>query len=204
MRSVDLIIWDEAPTQSHFTYKALDRTLRDICENDFAPFSGKTVVMGGDFQQTLPVVPNSSQEDVINLSLPRSHLWKHFQVCPPPPPQRVSCYKIRLLKQYQILILRTNMRLSHSTMEERLFADWLLDVGHGRNIDINGTIPFDAEMRVHDYNTLIEHIYPNIDNLLPPPSYFLNRILCRELLPVRTICNVDSRLGQRMPYEYTI
>jgi len=62
-------------------------------------------------------------------------------------------------------------------MEERLFADWLLDIGHGRNIDINGTIPFDAEMRIHDCNTLIQHIYPNINKLLPPPFYFLDRII---------------------------
>ena len=80
LRAVDLIIWDEALTQSRFTHEALDRTLQDICENEFALFSGKTVVLGGDFQQTLPIQPNSSQEDVINISLPCSPLWKHFQV----------------------------------------------------------------------------------------------------------------------------
>jgi len=79
------------------------------------------------------------------------------------------------------------MRLSHSTMKEHLFANWLLDIGHDRNIDNNGTIPFDGEMRVHDYNTLIHYIYPNIDKLLPPPSYFLDRIL---LTPRN--CDVDD------------
>ena len=96
LHSVDLIIWDEAPTQSRFTHEALNRTLKDICDNDLQPFAGKTVVFGGDFQQTLPVVPNSSQGDVINVSLPRSYLRNdiHF------------------------LTLCTNMRLSHSTEDE--------------------------------------------------------------------------------------
>ena len=84
LRSVDLIIWDEAPTQSRFIHEALDHTLRDICDNDLLPFAGKTVVLRGDFQQTLPVIPNGSPEDVINVSLPRSYLWKHIQVLPLP------------------------------------------------------------------------------------------------------------------------
>ena len=58
--SVDFIIWDEAPTQSHFTYEALNHTLRDICDNDLLLFAGKTVVLGGDFQQMLPILLNGS------------------------------------------------------------------------------------------------------------------------------------------------
>ena len=74
LRSVDLIIWDEAPAQNRFTHEALDHTLRDLCDNKLQLFAGKMVVLGGDFQQTLPVVPNGSEEDVINVSLPRSYL----------------------------------------------------------------------------------------------------------------------------------
>ena len=61
LQSVDLIIRDEAPTQCQFTHEALDRTLRDLCDNDATPFGGKTIVLGGDFQQTLPVVLNGSR-----------------------------------------------------------------------------------------------------------------------------------------------
>lgn len=69
------------------------------------------------------------------------------------------------------------MRLSHSTVEERHFAQWLLDISHGTNIDINGTIPFDVNMHIHDANMLIQHIYPNINKLIPPPLYFLDHII---------------------------
>ncbi|CAN1812474.1 ATP-dependent DNA helicase PIF1 [Linum perenne] len=41
----------------------------------YSPFGGKTVLLGGDFRQTLPVVPKGSREDNINASLPRSYLW---------------------------------------------------------------------------------------------------------------------------------
>ncbi|CAN1725636.1 hypothetical protein LINPERHAP1_LOCUS173 [Linum perenne] len=44
---------------------------------DYRPFGGKTVLLGGDFRQTLPVVPNGGREDSINASLPRSYLWNY-------------------------------------------------------------------------------------------------------------------------------
>ena len=133
LRAVDLIIWDEAPMQSRFTHEALDRTLRDICDDESTPFGGKTIVFGGDFQQILPVLLNSTQEDIINASLPRSYLWKHVK----------------------ILTLHTNMRLAQSTQDEQDFANWLLDVGHGKNINRDGTILFDPDMRVPDTESLI-------------------------------------------------
>ena len=70
LRAVNLIIWDEALMQSHFTHEALDRTLWDICDNEYTSFGGKTVVFKGDFQQILPVIPKSLQEEIINASLP--------------------------------------------------------------------------------------------------------------------------------------
>jgi ATP-dependent DNA helicase PIF1 len=56
-----LIIWDEAPVNHKYYFEALDRSLRDILsdtnpatQNSF--FSSITVIFGGDFQQTLPVI----------------------------------------------------------------------------------------------------------------------------------------------------
>ncbi|CAN1729159.1 ATP-dependent DNA helicase PIF1 [Linum perenne] len=52
---------------------------------NYLPFGGKVVLLGGDFRQTLPVVPNGSREDNINATLPRSYLWNfctllHLQI----------------------------------------------------------------------------------------------------------------------------
>ncbi len=50
----DLIIWDEAPMMHRQAFEAVNRTLRDLMQLDDAQatdkiFSGKIVVLGGDF-----------------------------------------------------------------------------------------------------------------------------------------------------------
>ncbi len=74
VHKVDLIIWDEAPMMHHRTFEAIDRTLCDLMQLDDAHaidknFCGKTVVLGEDFQQILPVVPKGGQEDIVSASL---------------------------------------------------------------------------------------------------------------------------------------
>ncbi|XP_016168630.1 ATP-dependent DNA helicase PIF4-like [Arachis ipaensis] len=59
-----LIIWDEAPMISKYCYETLDKCLRDIlrCSDSYnahLPFGGKVVVLGGDFRQILPVIPEA-------------------------------------------------------------------------------------------------------------------------------------------------
>ena len=59
MRAVRCIIWDEIVPQHRFAIETVDRTLRDLRDNE-KPVGGVTVLMGGDFQQTLPIVPKGS------------------------------------------------------------------------------------------------------------------------------------------------
>ncbi len=80
VRKIDLIIWDEAPMMHHRAFEAIDRTLHDLMQLDDAQatekiFGGKTVVLGGDFRQILPVVPKGGRENIVSASLPRLHLW---------------------------------------------------------------------------------------------------------------------------------
>ena len=96
--------------------EALDRTLQNIC-NDERPFGGVTVVLGGDFLQTLPVVPQGSRMDIVDTTIQHSYLWEHVK----------------------ILSLRQNMRLEQGE-DAREFAQWLLDVGHGRNLINENTV----------------------------------------------------------------
>lgn len=154
LRIVDLFIWDESLMQHRNAPEALDRSLRDICDCA-RPFGGKTIVFGGDFQQTLPVIPKGSQEDIVAASLPKSYIWGHIQT----------------------LRLRRNMRLESAHAEEVDFANWLLDVGHGRGIADNGTIPLRANMACPDIENLINYVYPQISGPTPPPQYFLDRII---------------------------
>ncbi|XP_071740512.1 uncharacterized protein [Rutidosis leptorrhynchoides] len=96
-------------------FEALDRTLQDISNNENAVFGGKSIILGGDFQQTLPVVKNASRSQILAASIVNSYLWPSFKV-------------FRLIE---------NMRLARPniTDEERVsiqnFSSWILDIGNG-------------------------------------------------------------------------
>ncbi|XP_019159922.1 PREDICTED: uncharacterized protein LOC109156523 [Ipomoea nil] len=56
-----------------FFFEALDRSMRDImrAKNPNSldmTFGGKTVVLGGDFRQILPVIPKGTRQDIVGAS----------------------------------------------------------------------------------------------------------------------------------------
>jgi ATP-dependent DNA helicase PIF1 len=74
-----LIIWDEAQMIHHHVPEAVDRTLRDIMENDL-PFGGKIFLFGGDFCQVLPVIHKGTRAQIVNAALNKSYLWHYVHV----------------------------------------------------------------------------------------------------------------------------
>ncbi|GKD10724.1 DNA helicase [Tanacetum coccineum] len=94
---------------------SLDRTLRDLMNAPEILFGGKTVVLGGDFRQTLPVKKGAGKDELIDASIAESYIWWHFKIC----------------------TLKENMRLLRSGLnnDQRrrsdVFAKWLLNVGNG-------------------------------------------------------------------------
>ncbi|CAN1823383.1 ATP-dependent DNA helicase pif1 [Linum perenne] len=120
LKSATLIVWDEAPMIHKLSFEVVDRTMCDIMNmplsgENYVPFGGKVVLLGGDFRQTLPVVPNGSREDNINATLPRSYLWTFCT----------------------LLHLRINMRITTNSINTTpmfdglTFPDWVLAVGNG-------------------------------------------------------------------------
>jgi hypothetical protein len=80
-----LIIWDEAPVNHSYYFEALDHTLRDILSESITKaknkqFGGKTVVLGGDFRQTLPVIQNSTRQKNLKACIVNSYLWRNCVV----------------------------------------------------------------------------------------------------------------------------
>jgi hypothetical protein len=71
----EVIIWDEVPMQHKYTIDSVDQMAHDILKNDKL-FGGITVVFGGDFRQTLPVVEQGVRQQIISASLCRGKLWK--------------------------------------------------------------------------------------------------------------------------------
>nr|GEV14731.1 DNA helicase [Tanacetum cinerariifolium] len=115
LRRTNLIIWDEAPMNDRRCFEALDRCLRDILDSPHTLFGGCSIMLGGDFRQTLPVKKKASKPKIIDASITSSYLWEEFKV----------------------YTLTQNMRLYQSDLTEAQkqclyqFSTWLLDIGDG-------------------------------------------------------------------------
>ena len=133
-----LIVWDEANMSNKTSMEALDRTMRDL-RNKNSPMGGCTILFSGEFRQILPVVTRGTRADEINASLKRSNVWPYVNT----------------------LELKTNMRVSLSSRENRLFPEMLLKVGNGELTQ--------SERRINLENlcVLIDNIqeFVNIDNI---------------------------------------
>ena len=78
LRAMDLIILDEISMADMKILEQVDLLLQDVM-GDNAPFGGKTIVLAGDFLQLPPVVENGTNDDAVQSSVLRCHLWRHFQ-----------------------------------------------------------------------------------------------------------------------------
>ncbi|GJT61107.1 DNA helicase [Tanacetum coccineum] len=82
LAETNLIIWDESPMNDRRCFETLDRTLRDIMDTPETLFGRKTIVLGGDFRQTLSVKKGATKHEIVASSIAESYLWKHFKVYP--------------------------------------------------------------------------------------------------------------------------
>jgi ATP-dependent DNA helicase PIF1 len=156
LRMAKAVIYDECLMTHWHCFEALDRTLQDLRDSPKA-FGGLTMIFGGDFQQILPVIPNGSRADIVEACIRQSYIWNNMTV----------------------LKLRINMRLQRS-LDDIIFSQWLLDVGHGRNIDNDGNIIVPKSMLCSCEDDLIDKIYGDITSIhLSPsqPDYFLNHAI---------------------------
>ncbi|XP_023736845.1 uncharacterized protein LOC111884761 [Lactuca sativa] len=60
LKKTSMIIWDEAPMSDWRCFESLDRSLKDVLENNKCHFGGMSMLLGGDFHQTLPVQPKNT------------------------------------------------------------------------------------------------------------------------------------------------
>ncbi|XP_061373673.1 uncharacterized protein LOC133316000, partial [Gastrolobium bilobum] len=189
-----LIIWEEAPMVHRFCFEALDRTLRDVLRiSDSScvdmPFGGKVVILGGDFQQILPVIPHGSRQDIVHATINSSHLWSH-------------CHLLTLTK---------NMRLNsgssaHNLEEIKEFSEWLLKVGDGNlGDDVDGesiiTIPDELLIRESEdpLSDMVNFVYPNLlDNILDQ-TFFKERVILTPKLS--DVAMLNEHLMSMIPVE---
>ncbi|CAN1744090.1 ATP-dependent DNA helicase PIF1 [Linum perenne] len=160
IKAATLIVWDEAPMIHRLSFEAVDRTICDIM--GYKPFGGKSVLLGGDFRQTLPVIVEGSRSDCLNASLTRSPLWR-------------SC---KLLK------LSANMRINSSSSNNEpvfaglLFAEWVLAVGDGNLPPFHNSYKsleyIKARAVITPTNKVVSQLNDHIMSMVPgePKTYF--------------------------------
>ncbi|CAN1799645.1 ATP-dependent DNA helicase PIF1 [Linum perenne] len=176
IRNTSLIIWDEAPMTHKHCMHALDRTLRDIMSrrnrgNLNLPFGGITVVFGGDFRQTLPVIPKATRTEIVNSSIKRSDLWDHM----------------RVIKLCQNMRLHREGCSSDEATEIEAFSKWIVDIGNGESSTIYGdsqqSIPPDimVEHKSDPIVDIVQATYSSIQQNYSHPTYFADRAILAPL-----------------------
>ncbi|CAN0875201.1 ATP-dependent DNA helicase PIF1 [Linum grandiflorum] len=197
-----LIVWDEAPMVHKYSFEAVDRTLCDIMNTptdgpNYKPFGGKTVLLGGDFRQTLPVITNGTRGENIEASLTRSYLLHHCT----------------------LLQLHTNMRLTPSDVEPPScfagmhFSDWVLAVGDGRltpttfpNSSSSDWISIPKCVVVPEsanpIKDLINRVYPDLINSYHNVAYIRSRAIVAPTNDVVT--EINDYILDRLPREQHI
>jgi hypothetical protein len=160
-------------------------------------FGGKTVVLGGDFRQVLPVVEGGGRLDTIDASITNSYLWKYVK----------------------ILKLTINMRLlgmSRSglpTDQVRAFNDWVLSIGDGTAMGATHTDDGDSELVEIPPNILVPKLgsaidniirstYPNLDTLYSDRDYLREQAI---IAPKNdTIDEINNRVLSLIPGHIAI
>lgn len=107
LKQCKIIIWGECTMAHKYSLEALDRTLKDIKNNDKL-FDGTLLLLSGDFRQTLPVIPRSTYADEINACL--SRLWRNVE-------------KVQLTVNMRVQMLQDP--------SAETFSKELLDIGDG-------------------------------------------------------------------------
>jgi ATP-dependent DNA helicase PIF1 len=181
LQQASLIIWDEASMTKRQAVKALDYSMCDIMGRKDLPFGGKTVVFGGDFRQVLPVVRKGSRAQIVGASLRKSYLWEFM----------------RHLK------LVCNMR----AQTDPWLVDYMLRIGNGtEEVNEDGDVRIPNEICVphtgdseKDLDTLIESIFPNLNENMANKDYITSRAILSTSSKVGRWCTIVSTKRLMIP-----
>ncbi|PIA61727.1 hypothetical protein AQUCO_00200012v1 [Aquilegia coerulea] len=177
-RQTSLIIWDEVPAQHRYCIEVVDRSLQDV-RGSKIPFGGISVVLGGDFRQTLPVIPQGSREEVVRASIGKSPLWKDVEV----------------------LHLLINLRLHMSDSENTNFATFLAKVGTTSADQMELPAPINHRKNLQ---SLLASVYPalNVPGIATASFLRDRAILAPRNDDVKEInqTSLEMFLGQHIEY----
>ncbi|GJW10994.1 DNA helicase, partial [Tanacetum coccineum] len=148
-------------------FETLDRTLRDILSMPNLLFGGKSVMLGGDFRQTLPVKKNASHNEIIGSSIAESHLWQHFNL-----------YR-----------LTENMRLNNGSLNER---DKEKVAAFGAQSHLNKDSTPTTATAMESYDEALPHGHNGGEVELLYPKEYLNTLSFAGLPPNKLGLKIGS------------
>src|SRR5258705_3613674 len=149
------LFWDEVPMIHRHALEALNRTLKDLRDNDKL-MGGLTVVLAGDFRQTLPIIPRGTMYDEIKACIKNSILWSSVKV----------------------IKLEKNMRVrEHHDYNAQLFSQYLLSIGNGTLKETEGT---GKVKLLKDFCNISTSITNLIDSIYPDLSINIHNHDCIE------------------------
>ena len=170
IKKTKFIVIDEAPQLHVSYYTDLDEFLQDLMENDH-PFGGISVVLAGDFKQTLPIVRKANQLAQIRACIKNSsRIWDLFAS-----------------NQYY---LTKNMRLTSvesvsdiARMQEFLMFMKMLGMGElppndEGNIDLPDMMvesDFQSECDMED--AIIDYVYDDINEHIHDVQFLMNNVI---------------------------
>ena len=115
---------------SKFQSPIFHRTLCTVRGVD-DPFGGLTVIISGDWRQTLPIVPGASEATIVNSCLKFSALWNTVEVYHLTENMRVlmsGSSEVQRYSEWLLKVTNCNMTLSSTNMlrlvTEKLVKEW--------------------------------------------------------------------------------
>ena len=155
--------------QYYYYFKAVHRILADIRSNN-STFSRLPTILGGDFAQILPVIPQGNRAAIIGTYLQRSFLWPTFR----------------------ILSLRLNMHVRQGEINQR-FAAQVRSLSY--DISLASSVPILPSIaQFWSQESFYGHIYPPY--LLTRAYCNLNTFRDRAILTVRnnTVAEINEAI----------
>ena len=165
VRKAKLLMIDESTMMDSYMLKALDRSLKDIMDEQNIPFGGKILILAGDFRQCLPVIKHCDREGIVQRCINSTDLWSTFS----------------------IKRLTINMRVrTTENFNLHQFDEWTLNIGNGNVSQVK--IPNDMKaVKINQESIAMKKI---VDLIFPDMNLNLNN---QDWLNGRAILAVTNR-----------
>ncbi|KAK0415561.1 hypothetical protein QR680_012002 [Steinernema hermaphroditum] len=135
LKNIKVILWDEATMSDRRIYASVSRLLQALHpETEDELFGGVMIIAGGDWKQTLPIVPEAVGCGVIDYTLKKTDMWPCF-------------HKFEL---------KTNIR----AQTDPQFAATLLDVGFGSTRDEEDQVVLPGDIMNLNEDKVIDFVFP--------------------------------------------